>query len=138
MAPTDPEERLKKPMAPTTRKVPEPAAPELESRPSSEPDARSGETASQDVAPTEEDIRLEALQKTRSTDPPDVEAWRDANRRVEPGLEDIEREPPAVRGPRNDDGRGHVVLEDDTVADRGADADAVEREADDANARDDT
>jgi hypothetical protein len=124
-------------MAPRTKRVPEPAAPELESRPSAEPDARSGETASQDVAPTDEDIRLEALQKTQSAEPPDIESWRDANRRVEPGLDDLEREQTAVRGPRNDDGRGHVVLEDDTVADHDADADAVEREADDANARDD-
>ena len=124
-------------MAPKTQRSPEPAAPELESRPSAEPDARAGETASQDIAPTEEDIRLEALQKTRSTESPDVESWRDANRRVQPGLEDVEREQPALRGPRSDDGRGHVVLEDDTVADRDADADAVEREADDANARDD-
>ena len=67
-------------MAPKTKRVPDPAAPELQSRPSAEPDPRSGETASQDVAPTDEDIRLEALQKTRSTEPPDVDAWRDANR----------------------------------------------------------
>jgi hypothetical protein len=56
---------------------------------------------------------------------------------VQPGLEDVEREQPGIRGPWNDGGPGRVVLEDDTVADRDADADATERTTDDANPRDD-
>jgi hypothetical protein len=124
-------------MAPRTQRSPEPAAPELESRPSAEPDARAGETPSQDIPPTDEDIRLEALQRTHSTASPDVEDFREAARRVQPGLEDVEREQPGIRGPRNDGGPGRVVLEDDTVADRDADADATERTTDDANPRDD-
>jgi hypothetical protein len=51
------------------------------------PDPRAGETATQDVAATEEDIRLEATLRTHRADDPDLKQWRAAQRRVEPGLE---------------------------------------------------
>lgn len=52
------------------------------------PEARAGETASQDIAPTEEDIRLEATLQRHRADNPDVHEWMSAQRRVEPGLDD--------------------------------------------------
>jgi hypothetical protein len=51
-------------------------------------EARAGETASQDVAPTEEDIQLEAVLLRRRTGEPGVDEWMSAQRRVEPGLDD--------------------------------------------------
>jgi hypothetical protein len=57
----------------------------------SAPDPRAGETGTQDVAPTEEDIRLEATLRSHRADAPDIHQWREAQRRVEPGL-DVEDE----------------------------------------------
>jgi hypothetical protein len=116
-------------MAPKTQKDSQPAVPAS--------DPRAGETASQDPAPTDEDIRLEALLRQGSTATPGVDDWREANRRVQPGLDDVEREQPPIKGPHNDEGRGRIVREDETVADRAADADATDEESDDAIASDD-
>jgi hypothetical protein len=114
-------------MAPKPTKAPQPPAPELELMPSGPtPDPRAGETASQDIAPTADDIRLEALQSTRSPDAPGIDDFRDANARFLPGLDTEREEAPVVRGPDNPDGRGRVVLEGDDVADVDADADAAE------------
>jgi hypothetical protein len=52
------------------------------------PDPRAGETASQDVAPTEEDIQLEATLLRRRAGEPGVDEWMSAQRRVQPGLDD--------------------------------------------------
>jgi hypothetical protein len=69
--------------------------------------ARAGETASQDVAPTEEDIQLEATLLRGRAGEPGVGEWMSAQRRVEPGLDDGRRpdDETAVRRPgrRSDD-----------------------------------
>ena len=51
-------------------------------------DARAGETASQDRAPTADDIQLEATLLQRRAGTPGVDDWRAATRRFEPGLPD--------------------------------------------------
>jgi hypothetical protein len=118
-------------MATKPTKAPEPAAPQL-ARPRSAgaPDPRAGETASQDIAPTADDIRLEALQSSHSPEAPGIDDWRDANARFLPGLEYEREEAPVVRGPENPDGRGRVVLEGEEVTDREADADATDEDPD--------
>ena len=108
------------------------------------PDPRAGETGTQDVAPTEEDIRLEATLASHRAESPDVHQWMAAQRRVEPGLEEADTrsgdEAPVVRGPDGSTGRGRVVTERETVSDDDADADATRdrttgRDADDADRR---
>lgn len=51
-------------------------------------DPRAGETGTQDVAPTEEDIQLEAVLLRRRAGEPGVDDWMSAQRRLEPGLDD--------------------------------------------------
>lgn len=48
-----------------------------------------------------------------------------------PDLETEREETPVVRGPDNPEGRGRVVLEDEDVAEREADADANDEDPDD-------
>ena len=98
-------------------------------RPNTGPDAdpRLGETAAQDRVPTADDIDIEATLLRRSTYPPNVEDWRQAGRRFEPGLEDERSEASPVRGPAGDGGVGRAVTERETVADDQADADATDR-----------
>lgn len=89
-------------------------------------DPRMGETASQDVAPTADDIQLEATLLHQSTGRADVDEWRRAERRFAPGLAERDEAAP-VRGPSADAGTGRVVTEGETVADDAADADATGR-----------
>ena len=95
------------------------------------PDPRAGETAAQDVAPTEEDIRLEATLQGHRAGDPTVHEWMSAQRRVEPGLESAVEdarsgdEDLAVRGPERGTGKGRVVTDGETVGDDEADADAT-------------
>jgi hypothetical protein len=53
-------------------------------------DARAGETASQDRAPTADDIQLEATLLQQRAGTPGVDDWRAATRRFEPGLPEEE------------------------------------------------
>jgi hypothetical protein len=110
------------------------------------PDPRAGETGTQDVAPTEEDIRLEATLQGHRAGDPTVHEWMAAQRRVEPGLESAVEdarsgnEDLAVRGPERGTGKGRVVTDGETVADDDADADATRdrtagRNTDDAGAK---
>ena len=90
---------------------------------------RAGETAAQDIAVTEEAIQLEATTLRRSAGRANVDEWREAGRRLEPGIEDERAEATPVRGPASNAGTGRVVTERETVADDGADADATDRNA---------
>jgi hypothetical protein len=92
-------------------------------------DPRAGETAAQDRIPSADDINIEATLLERSTYPPSVEDWRQARRRVDPGLDDGRGEPSPVRGPSADSSTGRAVTERETVADDEADADATDRNA---------
>src|SRR5690242_19555651 len=74
-------------------------------------DPRAGETAAQDRVPSADDINIEATLLQRSTETADVDEWREAGRRFQPGLED-ERSP--VRGPSASAGAGRVVTERET------------------------
>jgi hypothetical protein len=61
-------------------------------------DARLGESGTQEVAPTEEDIQLEAtLLQQASTRRAAVDEWLRSERRFAPGLE-AERDAPPARG----------------------------------------
>jgi hypothetical protein len=92
-----------------------------------EPDPRAGETGTQDIAPTADDIQLEATLLRRSAGPAGVEDWRQAERRFSPGIEDERDEATPVRGPSTSASTGRVVTERETVADDEADADATNR-----------
>jgi hypothetical protein len=102
-------------------------------RPLGGPDAdpRAGETAAQDRVPTADDINLEATLLQRSTGASGVglDEWRQAQRRFEPGIEDVRDEATPVRGPSTSASTGRVVTERETVADDEADADATDRNA---------
>jgi len=92
-------------------------------------DPRAGETGTQDIAPTEEDIQLEATLLRHRSGRADVDEWRDAERRFSPGIEDERDEATPVRGPSAGASTGRVVTERETVADDQADADATDRNA---------
>ena len=90
-------------------------------------DPRAGETGTQDIAATEEDIQLEATLLRGGTGRADVDEWRQAERRFSPGIEDERDEATPVRGPSTGASTGRVVTERETVADDEADADATDR-----------
>jgi len=92
-------------------------------------DPRAGETGTQDIAPTADDIQLEATLLRRSPGRADVDEWRQAERRFSPGIEDERDEATPVRGPSTGASTGRVVTERETVADDEADADATNRNA---------
>ena len=92
-------------------------------------DPRMGETLSQDIAPTADDIQLEATLLRPSGGRVEVDEWRRAERRFAPGLQAERDEATPVRGPSAEAQTGRVVTEGETVADDRADADATDRNA---------
>jgi hypothetical protein len=92
-------------------------------------DPRAGETGTQDIAATEEDIQLEATLVRGSAGRANVDEWREAERRFSPGIEDERDEASPVRGPSTSASTGRVVTVRETVADDEADADATDRNA---------
>ena len=92
-------------------------------------DPKLGETRTQDVEPTADDIQLEATLLRQRSGRADVDEWRRAERRFAPGLEAERDEATPVRGPSADASTGRVVTEGETVADDRADADATGRNA---------
>jgi hypothetical protein len=91
-------------------------------------DPRMGETASQDIAPTADDLQLEATLLHQSAGRADIDEFRRAEHRFAPGLAERDEAAP-VRGPSADARTGRVVTEGETVADDAADADATDRNA---------